>query len=188
MHTQADAAICASQSDRKGKMTGSSDGTTTKSINVFESILANKGLSAAEKGKNRIAQEGFVVLVAGGETTARVLTTATYHLLANPETALLKLKEELTFIMPDPDTQVDVKTLEQLPWLVSPRFPHTGNSRDLLTRFTVQTAVVKESLRITALVTSRLPLVSPQEPLTYGDWAIPAGVSSCWLGILEKNS
>lgn len=40
----------------------------------------------------------------------------------------------------------------------------------------MQTAVVKESLRITALVTSRLPLVSPQEPLRYGDWVIPVGV------------
>jgi len=137
MHTQADAAIRASQSDLTGQKTASSDGTPTKSTNVFESILANKGLSAEEKGKNRIAQEGFVVLVAGGETTARVLTTATYHLLANRETALLRLKEELASIMPDPDTQVDVKTLEQLPWLVSPRFPRTGHSRDLLIRFTV---------------------------------------------------
>lgn len=43
---------------------------------------------------------------------------------------------------------------------------------------TIQTAVVKESLRITALVTSRLPLVSPKESLSYGNWNIPPGVSS----------
>lgn len=122
MHKQANVAIRTSQSDLTDKVTRSPDGTATRSINVFESILASKGLSAAEKGENRIAQEGFVVLVAGGETTARVLTTATYHLLANRETALLRLKEELASVMPEPDTQVDVKSLEQLPWLVSPLF------------------------------------------------------------------
>ena len=37
---------------------------------------------------------------------------------------------------------------------------------------------MKESLRITALVTSRLPLVSPKEALRYKDWVIPPGVSS----------
>lgn len=40
----------------------------------------------------------------------------------------------------------------------------------------MQTAVIKESLRITALVTSRLPLVSPVEALEYGGWQIPVGV------------
>lgn len=48
----------------------------------------------------------------------------------------------------------------------------------MLMKISVQTAVIKESLRITALVTSRLPLVSPQEPLRYGDWDIPPRVSS----------
>jgi len=36
-------------------------------------------------------------------------------------------------------------------------------------------------------VTSRLPLVSPQEPLRYGDWDIPPGVSSIVLGILKEE-
>ncbi|KAJ5274032.1 cytochrome P450 [Penicillium angulare] len=37
-----------------------------------------------------------------------------------------------------------------------------------------QTAVIKESLRLTALVTSRLPLVSPDKALCY-KWTIPPG-------------
>ncbi|CAD6568443.1 MAG: hypothetical protein ASARMPRED_001717 [Alectoria sarmentosa] len=154
MYTKANRAIRDSQNDLRSKSIESLDGTTARSTNVFESILASKVLPTKEKEANRIAQEGFVVLVAGGETTARVLTTATFHILAKKETVLLRLKEELATVMVDPDTQVDVKTLEQLPWL---------------------TAVIKESLRITALVTSRLPLVSPQEPLKYGDWDIPPG-------------
>lgn len=119
MHKQAKAAIHDTQNNLTRKPTQLTHGTTTKDVNVFSSILASKVLSPEEKEENRIAQEGFVVLVAGGETTARVLTTATYHLLANKETALAMLKEELTAVMADPDTQVDVKTLEQLPWLVS---------------------------------------------------------------------
>lgn len=36
---------------------------------------------------------------------------------------------------------------------------------------------MKEVLRFTALITSRLPLMSPNKPLWYKDWEIPAGVS-----------
>lgn len=43
-------------------------------------------------------------------------------------------------------------------------------------------AVVKESLRITTALTSRLPLVSPEKPLAYKgiekEWVIPAGVGT----------
>lgn len=154
MHNKAHGAIRNSQTDVTSKSTETSDGTTTKTIPLFESILASKILSLKEKGANRVAQEGFVVLVAGGETTARVITTATFHILENKDTVLRRLKEELSTVMVDPDMNVDMRVLEQLPWL---------------------TAVVKESLRITALVTSRLPLVSPQESLRYGDWEIPPG-------------
>lgn len=40
-----------------------------------------------------------------------------------------------------------------------------------------QTAVIKESLRLTRLVSSRSPLISPDEPLHYDTWTIPAKVS-----------
>ena len=39
---------------------------------VFHTILSSN-LPVAEKRQDRIAQEGFLVLVAGGETTVRVL-------------------------------------------------------------------------------------------------------------------
>ena len=120
MHRKANRAIRESQNDLTSKPTESFDGVTTKPINIFESILASKVLSAQDKRADRVAQEGFVVLVAGGETTARVLTTATFHILANKETVLLKLREELTSAMVDPNAQVDMRTLEQLPWLVRP--------------------------------------------------------------------
>ncbi|KAH6662817.1 cytochrome P450, partial [Halenospora varia] len=122
--------------------------------NVFKVILENPNLPAIDKKQKRIAQEAFVVMAAGGETTGRVLTTATYFMLANKETMLSKLKEELATVMLDPTLPADLTVVEKLPYL---------------------TAIIKESLRITALVTSRLPLISPNKPLRYQDWEIPAG-------------
>ncbi|KAL8788585.1 MAG: hypothetical protein Q9195_007229 [Heterodermia aff. obscurata] len=126
----------------------------TVTSNIFKTILSSRHLSREEKERDRITQEAFVVLVAGGETTARVITTASYHLLANKGTALLRLKQELATLSGNVNSRLEVKVLEQLPYL---------------------TAVVKESLRITALVTSRLPLVSPLEPLRYDKWVLPVG-------------
>ena len=90
---------------------------------LFDSILENKTLPDEEKQKSRMAQEGFVAVAAGGETTARVLTTATYFLLANKTTFLARLVAELAAVAPDPTVHVSLKTLEQLPWLVSLMIP-----------------------------------------------------------------
>ena len=97
-------------------------------LNLFESILEQQNLPLEEKQKKRIAQEGFVVIAAGGETTARVLTTATYFLLANKNTFLARMNDEIAAVAPDPAANVSLKTLEQLPWLVS---PNTGEGRKL---------------------------------------------------------
>jgi hypothetical protein len=46
-----------------------------------------------------------------------------------------------------------------------------------------QTAVIKESLRISALVTARAVLQAPGECLTYRDWVIPENVGSLSLSL-----
>lgn len=84
MHKKANKAAGDSRNHLTSKHTELSDGIA-KPTSVFESILASNTLSDEEKGANRIAQEGLVVLVAGGETTARVLTAATFHILAASE-------------------------------------------------------------------------------------------------------
>ena len=61
--------------------------------------------------------EGFILIGAGGETTAQTLAVVTFHLLNNPET-MLELRAELDKIMPDPKISVPWQTLEQLPYLV----------------------------------------------------------------------
>ena len=82
---------------------------------MFQSMLLSNYLPPAEKRRNRIAQEAFTIIVAGGETTARVLTTAIYHLLANRDIALNRLRDELNSTIVDPDVRIEVRTLEQLP-------------------------------------------------------------------------
>jgi hypothetical protein len=57
--------------------------------------------------------------VAGGEATARVLATASFHIVANKHRVLSLLRLELETAFPDPDMELDLKTLEKLPWLVS---------------------------------------------------------------------
>ena len=95
---------------------------------IFQLILSSS-LPESEKRRDRIAQEGATVFVAGAETTARVLTTATYHLLAN-EDVLIRLQEELRKATPDPSMDFDLKKAERLPWLV--RYLSTSNG-NLLT-------------------------------------------------------
>ncbi|KAI3549882.1 cytochrome P450 [Colletotrichum filicis] len=117
---------------------------------LFQAILRSN-LPQSEKGSKRMAEEGFTVLTASGDTIGRILTTAVYHLLSNPN-HLAKLKEELRAAMPDSNMDVPLSKLENLPWT---------------------TAVIKESLRISALITMRVVLQAPTECLTYRDWVIP---------------
>ncbi|KAL8738347.1 MAG: hypothetical protein Q9181_000857 [Wetmoreana brouardii] len=116
---------------------------------VFRSILES-ALPAHEKSVDRLAQEGFSVVTAGGETTARVLALGIFYIVSNP-TILRRLRKEVDVVIPDASRVPSVKVLEELPYL---------------------TNVVKEILRMSAIVTSRLPLAAPNE-LKYKDWVIP---------------
>ena len=87
-------------------------------MDAFQAIISCESLPEQEKQEDRIAQEAFNLLVAAGATTAVVLTTATYHLLMDQKDYLARLKEELEAVMEDPSTRVEVRILEQLPWLV----------------------------------------------------------------------
>ncbi|KAF3804593.1 Trichodiene oxygenase [Colletotrichum gloeosporioides] len=129
---------------------GSTQAKSAAPSNLMQAILSSN-LPDSEKSYKRMAQEGFGVLTASGDTIARTLTTAIYHLIANPE-YLGRLRDELDSVMPDPNASTHLKSLENLTW-----FP----------------AVIKESLRISALITSRAVLQAPTEHLKYNDWIIP---------------
>ena len=84
---------------------------------IFNHLLLSK-LPAEEKTQKRLGEEAFSIIAAGGETVARTLTIATYHLLANPAT-LEKLRVELRAFLPDTSSNLSLENAEKLPWLVS---------------------------------------------------------------------
>lgn len=118
---------------------------------LFHELL-NSSLPTSEKTVRRLTDEARTIVIAGSETVAWTLTVAGYHLLSNPQ-ILRTLKTELAKAIPDPDVSTSRTTLEQLPYL---------------------NAVVKEALRLSYGVCTRLQRV-PHEPLPFQDWIISAG-------------
>lgn len=129
------------------------DPETEKNTNTIFHELRDSELPQSEKTVIRLADEGNILIGAGSETTAQVLTVLSYNLLADPE-ILVKLRAELDRVMPTVDTAVKWTELERLPYL---------------------TALLNEALRVTSTVVTRLPRVSPNEDLQYQGWSIPAG-------------
>ncbi|KAF6223654.1 hypothetical protein HO133_000497 [Letharia lupina] len=127
------------------------DGSSSERT-IFHAVMESD-LPASEKTEERLTDEAFAFIGAGTETTKQTLNAAFYYLLTSPE-KLARLREELARAMPDPAVCPPLHVLEGAGYL---------------------SAVVKETLRITTSVTSRLPLVAPTQELKYGRWNIPAG-------------
>ena len=125
---------------------------------IFEQILGTK-LPPEEKSFTRLVQEGGLVVGAATVSTAWALTVATFCLVSQPAT-LRTLKTELVAALPDPDQDITVAALEQLPYLA---------------------AVIQEALRVSIGASHRSQRISPDEPVPYTDpktdrkWLIPAG-------------
>ncbi|GAB1217088.1 hypothetical protein ATERTT37_006311 [Aspergillus terreus] len=117
--------------------------------------LTDKSVPPEERSLCRIQDESSLVLAAGTETTARILTIAIYY-LSRDQSMLDKLRAELKQALPTPTSLTTWVQLEKLPYL---------------------TAVVRESLRLGFGITCRLPRVAPEEVLRYKGYEIPPGVS-----------
>ncbi|KAI0183573.1 cytochrome P450 [Xylaria flabelliformis] len=122
---------------------------------VFRALLENDELPPEEKLYNRISHEAVTLMAAGSETTASTLMAAVYFILANKESILPRLREEVDSVTPTGASRPSTADLESLPWL---------------------TAIIKETLRISTL-TARLTRVAPEEALQYQDWVMPAGTA-----------
>lgn len=110
---------------------------------IFHGIM-QADLPPAEKTADRLADEAFVLLVAGAETTARTLCVILCHLLSSPP-VLTRLRAELDPVMKQHQPQLPPsRVLEEL----------------LLLR-----AVVQEGTRLAEPVTNRQILVAPEEDL-----------------------
>lgn len=119
---------------------------------IFHEILQSD-LPPSEKSLTRLADEGQTLVGAGQVTTAHYLRVLAFHLIDNPE-KLNKLKEELKTAMPDANMLLPWQKLEQLPYL---------------------NAVIQEGFRMSYGIPHRLQRISPDAPLTYKEWLIPAG-------------
>ncbi|CAG8974551.1 hypothetical protein HYALB_00005824 [Hymenoscyphus albidus] len=119
---------------------------------IFHSLLQSN-VPEEEKSLQRLVEEGQLVVGAGADTTAHALTQTTFHVLDNPE-VLVKLQQELQKAMPDPSEPVILSIVENLPYL---------------------SAIVNEGLRLSYGLPTRLARISPNAPLHFQDWTIPAG-------------
>lgn len=113
---------------------------------IFHGIM-QADLPPAEKTADRLADEAFVLLVAGAETTARTLCVILCHLLSKPS-VLTRLRAELDPVIKGNQPQLPPsRVLEELPLL---------------------RAVVQEGTRLAEPVTNRQILVAPEEDLVCG--------------------
>ena len=122
-----------------------------KAKTIFHGIMRSD-IPETEKTIERLSDEAFVLIVAGGETTARVLTVILCHLLQNKD-LLSRLRAELDKVI-NPDLP-ESRLLEDVP---------------------LMKAVIQEGLRIAAPVTNRPILIAPNEDLKCHGWVIPRGV------------
>ncbi|KAK4499586.1 hypothetical protein PRZ48_010104 [Zasmidium cellare] len=118
---------------------------------IFHGIL-HSTLPPAEKSLQRMADEAFVLIVAGGETTARVGTVILAHLLQN-SALYQRLRQDIANVMSGPEIPPS-RMLEDIPFMK---------------------AIVQEGIRISAPVTNRPILVAPEEEIRYKKWVIPRG-------------
>ncbi|KIX08589.1 uncharacterized protein Z518_03245 [Rhinocladiella mackenziei CBS 650.93] len=119
---------------------------------IFHELINTPEIPDEEKTLQYLVDEGQSIVAAGQVTTTHYLNTTAYHIVATPGVAE-KLKAELVEAMPD-GALPPLQKLEQLPYL---------------------SAVVQEGYRLSYGVTHRLQRISPDEPLFYHDFVIPAG-------------
>ncbi|KAL6884430.1 cytochrome P450 [Trichoderma evansii] len=122
-----------------------------KDVQPYSQLLRQEEIET-----QRLADEALVLITAGSETTSRALATIIYHVLKNPHIHA-NLQQELDTAIPDTNMEVPYSTLEALPYL---------------------TAIIRESLRISALVPNRSLLIA-DEPLQYKQWSLKPGTAFC---------
>ncbi|ERF69870.1 hypothetical protein EPUS_05412 [Endocarpon pusillum Z07020] len=120
---------------------------------VFREILKSDVLPAQEKTVECLRDQVQSIVSAGTETTAHTLRVITVHLCLN-RPILQRLRAEIRTLQPDPYTPAKLLQLEKLPYL---------------------TATCLEGLRLSSGVSARLPRISPDQIIRYGDWEIMPG-------------
>jgi cytochrome P450 len=97
------------------------DGMYKTTDSYLWQAMLSADLSRPDKTAPRMAEEAMTLLIASGDTGARVLTVALFFIHENPK-ILQRLREELRRAIPDATDHVPLKELQGLPWLVSNLF------------------------------------------------------------------
>ncbi|KAK6441795.1 hypothetical protein LTR95_001961 [Oleoguttula sp. CCFEE 5521] len=139
IHAQG-AAILAEKARGDSTLTGDD---SEKAKTVFHGILQAE-IPDEEKTVQRMADEAFVLIIAGAETTAKVLTVILAHLLQEPN-LIHRLRAEMSAIAAN-GQPLALRQLENIPLF---------------------RAVIQEGLRVAGPVTNRQMLMAPNEDLRY---------------------
>lgn len=127
---------------------------------MVQSILKSNQLPPSEKEFDRIHNEVDAVTSAGIETVGQTLRLTCFHIY-NDARILERLRNELTDISkhlgPNAKSAEDKPVLSQLE-----RLPYL-------------TAVVREGLRMSPGIATRMARISPDRDIQYGSYNIPAG-------------
>ncbi|KAK2767551.1 hypothetical protein FQN54_003709 [Arachnomyces sp. PD_36] len=143
------------QAKNEKEQMGEKDTSSTGGrITVFRHLV-NSDLPQEELSVERLSKEAQVLLGAGTVSTARTLDFICYYILADPSIRT-RLQEELKDVTAGyPSKMPRWSELEQCQFMQ---------------------AVIKEGLRLSYGIMHRLPRVSPDVPLQFKQWKIPAGV------------
>jgi cytochrome P450 len=93
---------------------------------IFQALL-EADIPPEDKKHSRLSQEAKVVIGAGADTTAHALAMTQFHILDNPDIHK-KLQAELEGALPNKYDPVELRIVEQLPYLVS-TVSSQGNKR-----------------------------------------------------------
>lgn len=184
--------LVSSQEDIKDNIRASqANGDKAPSNSVIVQALEDPTVPAQERTLDRLGDEGTTIIFAGTETTARALSVGMYHILSN-KAILNKLREELDTLPSVPNREYTYSQLESLSYLVGVVFflllfgccaPASSKTRRLrrsvkskLLTICLQSGAIQESLRLSHGPAVRLPRVSTEKALKYGDYVIPPGV------------
>ncbi|EGY20442.1 trichodiene oxygenase [Verticillium dahliae VdLs.17] len=114
--------------------------------------LRDSPLPQQEKTLDRLCDEAEIMTGAGSETTAQAMTRLMFYLKHAPET-LVEVRRELDGVVRKGGPVPSWIELQRLPYL---------------------SAAIKEAIRLSYGVTTRLPRIC-HEDIRYKDWIIPAG-------------
>ena len=122
---------------------------------IFRNFITTDVLDPQERSDLALRDQLEGLLGGGTEPVAHALRVITYHLCENPN-MVQKLRMELTSIQSLPNNILKVRQLYGLTYL---------------------TAIIKEGLRLSYGVASRMPRIAPDRTLFYGHWRILAGTA-----------